>query len=449
MIKLLKSKGLEFHVTSTPDLVYSTDGLYPSIIRGTVQQLVQHLSFEDFADEEYYATFFMTYHTFANSHKVFASLKESILKSQTEKATTWKRPEREDYLPPPGPFAAFHYWILNFFDDFGEDSNFLQTVLEFTKTLPPEHKEIEIIFSKKTQEALEKSSAFEQRFRRVSIDTGKLSPKPSEMGSKLFGNLSSVFKMQSANPQTWYVDKVLCITKIPSELFAQQLALCLSIPFSNVTPTEFIAYGFYGTSLQTDTPKFEKVNSFLSLTKSLSNWMSHQILREKYKKDRAKVIQKIISIAHHSLILRNFQAVAFILEMLASHPISRLFKTWSTVGKPSQLEEMCKLFSTSGNYERYRNMIQEFDEGVPYLTPHLKQISIATPRERESERPDHTINFEAHTVFASQLQLMKRFQAYSYPFQEDTFLQAFLAAPYPTASPSELLKKSFRLEDKN
>ncbi|XP_074669738.1 ral guanine nucleotide dissociation stimulator-like 1 [Strix aluco] len=152
----------------------------------------------------------------------------------------------------------------------------------------------------------------------------------------------------------------------------------------------------------------KKENKHLALTiratisqfNAVTNCVVSTILKDKKLKtrQRAKIIEKWIHIAHECRILKNFSSLRAITAALQSSSIYRLKKTWVCVSKDMMLmfEELSDIFSNRVNYLTSRGLLMK--EGTPKfanLDSSVKENQKRTQRQLQLQKDmGGLINFE-------------------------------------------------------
>eukprot|EP01133_Synstelium_polycarpum_P017271 gene17271-20596_t len=237
----------------------------------------------------------------------------------------------------------------------------------------------------------------------------------------------------------------------PSSLFlvlneseiARQLTLIESNIFGRIDPTEFLEQSWSREHLKHRSPN---IMDLINRANKFSFWVASQILWQEDVYERAKVIEKFITIAKHLREMNNFNTLLNIFAGLNVSSINRLKKSFAQVSPAamSTLAGLEKLMNSSGSYKHYRQTLKTaINPCLPYLPVILSDLTFM-----EDGNPDkigHLINFQKRELISRAISEVQATQQvkYDYPAVEPIHT---LLLELPSSSSEELYQLSILRE---
>lgn len=204
----------------------------------------------------------------------------------------------------------------------------------------------------------------------------------------------------------------LFISKMDDLEIAKQLTMVDYTIYKNVRETELFDCAF-------DKMKYRAPNvcKMLSRVDELSHWIGSMILCFADVEMRARMMNKLISVAEQLLHLQNFHALAgFYVGLEGYSPISRLNQTKALL-TPQSIKTMKVLDSyynlSNSNYKAYRNYIKNAKiPCVPFIAVVTKDLTFTTDGNETFIKHDEDkyINFEKQEMIYSQIEEFLRFR---------------------------------------
>lgn len=213
---------------------------------------------------------------------------------------------------------------------------------------------------------------------------------------------------------------------------SKQISLIESTIFLKITPPELLKCKY--SSKNPDLSKSPNVNSIITLTNLLSNYVLESILMPGIPlKKRVLRIKSWLRIALSSLYFRNFNALASIMTTLQSYVISRLSMLWGMLSNEDVelFEYLSKIIHPNNNYKVYRKKIEKLvtesssSSGllssksvlpvVPFFNLFLQDLTFIDEgnpnfKNPDSFRPNKLINIDKYFKIMNTVSMMQFFQ---------------------------------------
>lgn len=208
---------------------------------------------------------------------------------------------------------------------------------------------------------------------------------------------------------------MIFISKMDDFEIAKQLTMVDYNIYKNVRETELFDCAF-------DKMKYRAPNvcKMLSRVDEISHWIGTMILSFADLETRAKMMNKMISIADKLLQLQNFHALAgFYVSLEAYSPINRLHKTKALLTQQSiktmkTLSNYFSLEDTNANYKFYRQTIKNVKiPCVPFVAVVTKDLTFTCDgNETFLDQPDGDkyVNLEKQEMVYGQIDDFLRFR---------------------------------------
>jgi hypothetical protein len=150
----------------------------------------------------------------------------------------------------------------------------------------------------------------------------------------------------------------LSLDRLASEEVARQLVLIDSEIFNAIRYTELLKQAW---SKKDKDRLAANVLRFTARFNEVSAWVVASIVTEKKLETRAKILKKMIQIAHISIELRSFNMATAIQAGISSNSVFRLKKTHDALGPNVQLlkKEVEDQLTPKGNHKRPRELLEQ------------------------------------------------------------------------------------------
>ncbi|XP_053573829.1 ral guanine nucleotide dissociation stimulator-like 3 [Bombina bombina] len=354
--------GENLVVPSSPGYVHYKTCKVRCLRAGTLQKLVENLLVEyQGSDQGYVPTFLSTYRAFTSLDRVL----ELLLDRRLEKVSDGES------LRPGSPIpdtvrvqrvvrGLLQTWLEKYPQDFRDEPHCLQMITSYLsrdkeggcrETPGPILRLIQSI-----KEDSEQSPSQQ-------VDW-KPAPRPEEGDSETTGAATTLL---SCPPQ----EVAEQLTLIDADLFQRlQSCHCLGSIWSQRDKKE---NKHVAPSVRATVAQFNAVTACV-----IASVLNDIQLRPQ---QRARVLEKWISIAQHCRFLRNFSSLRAILSALQSNPIYRLKRTWAAVSRDNLniFHKLSDIFSDENNHGMSREILTQ-DE-VP-----LRRVNSARNEPRPLQR---------------------------------------------------------------
>lgn len=396
------------------ELAYDSKGHFRG---GTFRALIERLTQHDITHQSFNMTFLLTYSSFASAQEVFQELVSN----------------RYDIKPPAGLTSdELSQWVelkqqpirikvANIMNLWLEECWFENCLLKPIRIL------------------LASMLAFVERLNVDNMPNHEIISELIE--EKLTNNTFSGKKITpSGNPPAPIVPRNLKKAKItdidPVEV-ARQLAIKEYKLFERIQPSELLTKK-QRKALRTINEEVRVVDTFVSNSNELTNWVAEMILRSSDAKKRGQTIKFFVQVADQCRKIRNFSSMMAIISALYSATIHRMKRTWATVSSRTceTLESMNQLMNSGQNFEDYRNMLKTMKPpAIPFFGVYAGDLA-AFAQQPEDHRNNTIVVFTKVQARAGDvIRDIKRFQDHGYDFTEIAAVQEMLDEGFKNSVP--------------
>eukprot|EP01102_Stenamoeba_stenopodia_P022968 TRINITY_DN9768_c0_g3_i1.p1 TRINITY_DN9768_c0_g3~~TRINITY_DN9768_c0_g3_i1.p1 ORF type:complete len:1216 (+),score=300.44 TRINITY_DN9768_c0_g3_i1:210-3857(+) len=371
----------------------------PELIAGTLVKLVERLTYDKYTDVSTVDSFLFTFKTFTTADELLnlliARFRIPVPKNATKEKLARFKASKE--LPIQlRVMNVLKAWADKYGDDFIENNELTEKVLEFTKTFP------------EGNNAMTKACTwFKQTLSKL-----------LEQGHKKIGPLT-----QGVPPPPKITSQELTSTKIqfvdlPAEEIARQLSLIEHRLLASTKPDSFL-------------PRAGLVNPEIAALKqryiTMQNWILTEILNPKTPKERALVITQFIRIANYCKEFKNYNTLVQIITALLLDAARNLSQTWAAISNTTKenFQELVSQVSLLKDYKDYHDKFAKMLEGaaLPFIEMYLNKISeIATQPDNMGE----LINFTKRKNMAAVVFELIQYQHRPFNFQPVPELEQYL-----------------------
>ncbi|KAJ6584774.1 ras guanine nucleotide exchange factor domain-containing protein [Mycena capillaripes] len=341
---------------SPTELVFNPDG---SVRAGTVPALIERLTAHEQGDPTFIKSFFMTFKSFTTVDDLFDLLVQRFWIQPPPKLT---QAEREDWGKLKQHVIQMR--VLNTFKSMVVDDDVLEKddlfILDRMK---------EFI----TTEEVARFPAAKQLL--ILIERAQ---KGSDSTIKMFTAPQGVPPPPLVPKSSNYL-QLLDIE--PLEL-ARQLTIMESRLYQRIRSVDCLQRAQNQTAETID-----NITPCIQLSNKIALWVAESVLSKDDSQQRARVVEHLISIAHHCRMLSNFSTVASIISGLNTPSVRRLKRTWEQVEKRyiDQFDACERVIGSSKGFVEYRSLIASaFPPGLPLLG-----ILLTTLRFLQDGNPDN------------------------------------------------------------
>ncbi|XP_012943845.1 ral guanine nucleotide dissociation stimulator-like 1 isoform X1 [Aplysia californica] len=333
---------------------------------GTLEKLVESLTnTRGEMDSSHVNIFLATYRTFATPQQVLETLIERYvqLRSQTKEEKTEFHEQQLRSLK-----SVIFVWLDSYPEDFhvGPEYTCLHRLEQFAHDYAPGSG-----IGRKVKEVL-------AGFRQQDV----------ELAAK---QLEYSFSLSEGNGHPVDTDssKSLALLEISCRKIAEQLTCRDAGLFLRVIPHHCLGAVWSRRDKQGTATDAPSIQATIQQFNNVSLRVIATLLktRELKSSQRAKVLQKWITIAQDLRELKNFSSLKAIITGLQSHAVYRLRKTWSALSKDSMVlfEELSEIFSVENNQLNSRELLmKEATAKFPDLDSQSKSLKRKNLQKRRS-----------------------------------------------------------------
>eukprot|EP00026_Physarum_polycephalum_P009956 Phypoly_transcript_10097.p1 GENE.Phypoly_transcript_10097~~Phypoly_transcript_10097.p1 ORF type:complete len:431 (-),score=72.76 Phypoly_transcript_10097:49-1284(-) len=354
---------------------------------GTLNKLVERLTSPTHADLKFMKTFITTYRSFCDPEILLHKIMQRFEVPEAESANE---------LPIQLRVCnVLRQWVEYQFFDF--DKQLLETLVTFIDTKLINHKSY-------------------KAFATSILNT--IQAKQTDSGMRVISNdLRNDSKGIQLTPS-----RLLFV--FDEEEIAKQLTLIDFSIYSAIQPVELLNLAWSNPKYRHRSPH---VIALIARANLLSNWVASVILWQPRKKDRVKIMAKLISIAKHLQNLNNFNSLVSVLAGLNKASIHRLRVSRGDLPKQSQetFRELEEVMNVNSAYKTYRGLLHNVNPPcIPFLGVYLTDLTFV-----EEGNPDfikNLINFGKRELVYNVLAEIQQYQLAPYVFPLVDNIASFL-----------------------
>eukprot|EP01122_Echinamoeba_exundans_P010546 TRINITY_DN3973_c0_g1_i1.p1 TRINITY_DN3973_c0_g1~~TRINITY_DN3973_c0_g1_i1.p1 ORF type:complete len:1365 (+),score=241.85 TRINITY_DN3973_c0_g1_i1:79-4173(+) len=378
------------------------------IASGTVEKLVQRLTYDKLTDTNYLSTFLLTYRSFMAPKELLDILEvrwNTAPPAGTTNIDGWKT--NVLYLIRLRISNVLKYWIEKYYDaDFEGDAEMLQQLDEFIDKIAssgldkPAHQ---------VRSMLEmKAEGKEKR----SIEFSSATPRP-RLGGIVPGKTSA---------------KALGFLDIDPLELSRQLTSTEHRLFKAIAYKELLGTRWTKKDKTKESPH---VVEALQFSDRVVDWVATCILSQQDRTKRAQTLCRFIALGKLLVRMNNFNGAFEVLSGLRSLGIMRLKRTWNmlpTVAWTS-FEELERLFDPDGNWKRYREALESAAPAVPHLNLFLSELIYVNDKHPDTithGADTSLINFEKMWLIADIINKIQHYQEISYNILPVSIIEDYL-----------------------
>lgn len=366
-----------------------------SIKGGTVTKLVAMLTHEHHLDPEYLLAFLLTYRSFTTPSDFLDKLQQRFQIAPPPFIDDEDLRRFQETMQRPIRLRVFNvlkHWLTNHYYDFELDNQLVHRLIQFLdEVMEPAGM---LSSAEQLRKLLRKKIKGATKQKQIMLDPERI-PKPLHPVDTQKITFEEIDPREAA--------RQICI--IEQELYrAIRPRECLNQAWNHKTLKETAA-----PNILAMIRRFNRVSAFVTTT----------IVKCDSLKERAKKVERFVTIAMHLRELHNYNSVQEILAGLTTSPVHRLKKTWATMDPKivEQFESLRKLMSSDGNYEAFRNALHsESPPSIPYLGMYLTDLTFIEDGNPD-KLADGLINFAKRRRIAAVILEIQQYQQTPYALQ--------------------------------
>eukprot|EP01104_Vermistella_antarctica_P018091 TRINITY_DN6594_c0_g1_i1.p1 TRINITY_DN6594_c0_g1~~TRINITY_DN6594_c0_g1_i1.p1 ORF type:complete len:1512 (+),score=324.59 TRINITY_DN6594_c0_g1_i1:100-4536(+) len=374
----------------------------PKVKGGTLEKLVERVTYPDYPDPNYQLAFLLTYRSFTTPTELLELLrlrydlpKPDGLKDEDEK--DWKA----KHLTPVRlrVFNMLRNWINTHFYDFSDDKQLIGLFEKFIDHLM-------------TTDMARAGESLAKLLKRQRDGAGKR---------------RKVMAMQMPEPillGNFVTASNMLLSVHPKEI-ARQLTLIEQGLYTSIKPWECL------NQLWNKRPdKAPHIRAMIQRFNEVSGWVRTEILKVDNHKERVQVLTKFIQVAEKCLALNNLNAAMEIVSGLQDSAVFRLKPVWNDVPKKQAIafEEINQIVSRDKNYQTMRTYLKQLDPPcIPYLGVYLTDLTFIEDGMSDSlGKNKDLINFHKRRAVSQVIAEVQQYQQTPYYLEEVPILRDFL-----------------------
>lgn len=375
----------------------------PIIKGGTIDKLVERLTFPAYADLEFLKAFMLTYRSFTSPLEFMGMLKQRYMLPAPPGSdpktfeTNVLRPVRLRV------YNCLKHWIQKGFYDFVDDEQLATDLQDFIKN--------------------------------TMAVTGM--ENPSKQLQKMFdrqmsGQTNDRAIMFSEKPPTpiipMNVTGKLSLMDIHPEELARQLTLIEYDLYKNIKPWECLNQSWAKKDKETRAPN---ILAMIQRFNQVSNWVATEVVKVESVKQRAKVLQHVIEIAEYCKALNNFNAMMEIISGLQNSAVFRLKLTWGALPNKynKSYTDMHQIMSREQNYKNARAFLHNVDPPcIPYLGVYLTDLTFIEDGNPDNLPDNDYINFIKRQKVSQVISEIQQYQNTPYCLEDVQFIRDYLCS---------------------
>eukprot|EP01104_Vermistella_antarctica_P002641 TRINITY_DN12854_c0_g1_i1.p1 TRINITY_DN12854_c0_g1~~TRINITY_DN12854_c0_g1_i1.p1 ORF type:complete len:1121 (+),score=328.85 TRINITY_DN12854_c0_g1_i1:409-3771(+) len=347
----------------------------------SLNRLVEYLTPPSITDMRYANTFMTTYRSFCTPYALFGKLVERYQVPAKTLPLDKARAVQECVC------SVITSWLSSQFEDF--DTRLLERVADFVRTTVPQDGH-DIV-------AKRMASLLDEKFKeRQSIDQTMFSAPPTDM----------TLPEHNMTPAHLF-------NSLTNEEIARQLTLIDHRIYSKIAPAELMHLS-WTKDAQHQSPN---VRALLERLNHLSFWIPTAILVQEKVKDRALMIEKLITIMKHLREMNNYCTLMGFVAGLNISSVRRLKHTHAMVDTKliALFESFEKLMAPASSFKAFRAAFGKSKlPAIPYLGVFLTDLTFI--EEGNPDRIDGKINFKKSKLTYKVIQQQEEYQKHGYKF---------------------------------
>eukprot|EP00698_Gefionella_okellyi_P024082 TRINITY_DN8408_c0_g1_i1.p1 TRINITY_DN8408_c0_g1~~TRINITY_DN8408_c0_g1_i1.p1 ORF type:complete len:626 (+),score=142.47 TRINITY_DN8408_c0_g1_i1:55-1932(+) len=375
----------------SPENIMTTedDGtVVPMVKAGTLDKLIERITFSRYADVDMTSAFLATYSAFVTSH---------ILLTKLMGRFAW-RCGADTQTVQLRVCNVLKRWVTEHWEDFEVDKSLLDRLLQFAHTVI-------------AGAGLNKFAA--QLVQLVTKKMNPVSKGPPVIEGKMPKPLI---------PRALVAGAINLLDLHPQEL-ARQLCILEFDLFSMIPHDELMCQRWTKPGSQF---RAQHVHQAITHFNVVSRWVSDSVLSDSTPKGRANVIQHFVTVAEHCRKLNNFNGLLEIVTGLNTAAVKRLKLSWAQLSSRTaeSFDELAMCVSDASDFQGLRAVMHsETKPCLPYLGLYLTDLTFA---DSVQARIGSMINFAKHRRTAAILAELETFKAVPYVLQPVPIIQYYL-----------------------
>jgi len=410
-----------FSQEDSPENILFHDERQEIVKAGTLEKLVERVTYEKWPDPEYQMCFLLTYRSFCTPMELLNILTARFNMPVPKMATSQETEEFKKNILKPVRLRVYNVlknWVGTHSHDFLEDPLLVEQFEHFCNT------DIMKFVPSLSTQLLDKL-------------TKKLTGADRKNKELKFDNQEEPFR--PANPsQFTFMDLH------PVEV-ARQLTLIEHELLEKIRPFEFLGQAWTKKDKEVRAPN---ILTMIKRFNQVSGWVAQEIVTCKGLSERREVLKKVIDVAEMLKQYQNFNGLMEIISALLQTPVYRLKQTWAGLGKHAKVfEDLEELMSRENNFRNLRTHLQSCSVPcMPYLGMYLTDLTFVEDATPDMLTPT-LINFSKCRKIATIIRNIQQYQDTPYPFITVREIADYLKTLNPPPD-NQLYNESLAREEK-
>lgn len=385
---------------ANPDLIFAKneDNGKTFIKGGTLDQLIERLTYDKTPETDYAIAFLLTYRSFTTPMELLDKLvaRYNIEPPECVPGEVLTAFEKKKKIVQLRVGNVVKMWIDKHFHDFEHDPNLVARITNFVDT---------------------------QIFR----DMETLGKTIIKLLAHTRGVLSYTF---NSPPPPTYVPKSSDFNDFEPMEVARQLTLIEYDLYKGIEAKECLNQAWSKTDKEERAPHIVAMIKRFNL---VSAWVATEIIKSEKLSERMIKVKKFLYIARYCRDIGNFNGVMEILAGLQNSAVHRLRKTWDKVLSKSKYSDLynslLSLMSNNSNFKEYRAALHSVHPPcIPYLGVFLTDLTFIEDGTKDTlNNRDDLIHFEKRRKVSVVIRDIQQYQQTPYHFTlESTIKEALI-----------------------
>eukprot|EP01102_Stenamoeba_stenopodia_P019570 TRINITY_DN742_c0_g1_i1.p1 TRINITY_DN742_c0_g1~~TRINITY_DN742_c0_g1_i1.p1 ORF type:complete len:861 (-),score=153.82 TRINITY_DN742_c0_g1_i1:1728-4310(-) len=390
--------------------------VHPVVRAGTVDKLVERLTWAGYPDPLFQKAFLLTYRSFMTPQQLLERLVFRYCLTPSAAEVQLQLVKKKFQIPVQlRVLNVIKYWLENYAHDFLEDG--LAAKLDYFLT--------DIVAVMNNRYTVTLKGLLAKRLSNVSEQKQKMFSKPPP---------DPILPRDLTN---------ITLDELDPQELARQLTLIEYNIFKIIQPKEFLNQGWNRSKKHITSPN---ILTMIRLFNKMSRWVTGEVAFTDDLLKRADKMKYFIRVASECYKLSNLNGVMEIIAGLSNASIIRLKRTWEAL-EPQSLaayQDMKSLMEN--NFLKFRQHLQSCSPPcLPYMGVFLTDLTFA--EDGNPDMIDHMINFAKLRQVADIIRAVQEYQQEDYNFTPLKPIEDWLMN-LPEHDEAETYQQSLRIESK-
>ena len=393
-----------------------TSNNLPQVRAGTLNKLIERVTFDLYPDPDYVQQFLLTYRSFTNPAELLQLLQERFRQeppSNLQGAQLLQYKEKSERNFRLRVFNFCKTWVNRHFYDFSTDpelkANFLLWINNEVREHIPTAPTLEKTLEREILKAEKLSRSFNADAPSSSVEEGgEAPPKPILPPTRA---------------------RALGLLDFHPLEFARQLTILEFELYCKINPWEFLGLAWAKPNANQRAPH---ILDMIQWTNRTTSFVASEILRAKGAKGKIQTISFFIKVLKHLLELHNFSAINAISAGFQHAAVHRLRPYWGEIApaKIKSMESIVARVSSEHNYVAFRNELKVTSLPlIPYTGMYLTDLTFldeGNPDILKSPGGNKLINFSKRRRISLSIRDIQSYQLTPYVLTPVKVIQSYI-----------------------